>query len=110
MGADVLYAFYGIQFTVESDGELEALETRTDPRLKAARAAGLTTCFDRATEGQPHFFLIGHRLGEFGIQAGTQATISKQELLEIMARTEAGLLRAGFAQQPGLHFQLAAQY
>ncbi len=110
MGADAFYVFYGIRFSVESDGELDALERNVDPRLKAARAAGLTWCFDRPTDGEPHFLLIGHRLGSFGVEADVEGAIGKQELLDVMARTEAALANAGFSQQPRIHLQLAAQY
>jgi hypothetical protein len=58
----------------------------------------------------PHFLLIGHQLGSFGVEGNFEAEIGKQELLDIMARTEAALAKAGFSQQAKIRFQLAAQY
>jgi hypothetical protein len=107
MGADVFYAFYGVRFDVTDEEELEAIEEGTDPRLKAARRAGLKVCLDRLTDGEPHFLFVGHELGAFGVQADGAASVGKDELA---ARTEAKLREGGFDGTPRLHLQLAAQY
>lgn len=51
-----------------------------------------------------------HRFGAFGVEADIEAEAGKEELLDVMARTEAAQASAGFSQQPKIYFQLAAQH
>ena len=110
MGADAFYVFYGVRFSVASERELQALETGSDARAKAARAAKLRICFDRLTDGAPYFLLIGHELGTFGAESLSDASFAKDELIHLMSRTEAQLKSAGFSEHPKMYFQFAAQY
>jgi hypothetical protein len=64
MGADSFIVFYGIKITIDpADEEVRvALESRSDPRCKAARQAGLQTHWGRLTDGKDYFLYIGHRV------------------------------------------------
>jgi hypothetical protein len=110
MGADIVYAFFGVRYQIESDDELEQLETGEDPRLKAARKAKLQFCLARMTDGEPHFLLIGTKIGAFGVEGASAAELSEPELAGVVAAAKAKLREAGIEEEPKFLLQLAAQY
>ena len=109
MGADAFIAFYGLRYTL-SDGELDAVEQRTDHRVIAARRVKLQTSFGRLTDGEPHFLLVGTRLGVFGVENESARSVDGGELQKIMSDTATKLREAGLSGVPGLHLQFEAQY
>ena len=109
MGADAFTVYFGIRFTVP-EAEIEALEREADPRLIAARKVKLRCCLDRLTDGDPHFLLIGHEFGSFGVEGDATASITEDEMQRIVSDTKRKLRDAGFEQPPAFHFQFIAQY
>ena len=111
MGADAFVVFFGVRYSIpDDDDDLEKLDSRTDPRVEAARGAGLHTYCGRLTEGEDHFLLIGFRLGVFGVENELQKSIWERELLQTMERTRLKLRDASFKEEPALHLQLDAQH
>lgn len=110
MGSDFFYVFFGVRYQVNSEEDIEQLETGANPRLRAAKKVKLQSCFDRLTDGEPHFLLIGTKIGTFGVEGAASAELSEAELAHLVASTKAKLLEAGIANEPRFHFQLAAQY
>ena len=112
MGADSFIAFYGIKIVIDQNDQdtLDALEARTDPRLKYARQHGLHLYFGRLTEGEAHFLYDGHRIGWLGVENDTYIQVPLDKLSEIATRVQARLIEAGFHERPALHLQLDAQY
>jgi hypothetical protein len=69
-GADSFIAFYGIKIAIDPADEQmrEALDSRSGPRCKAAKRAGLQTHWGRLTDGKDYFLYIGHRIGWLGVE------------------------------------------
>lgn len=109
MGADALIVFYGLRFSL-NDAEVDAIENRTDARVIAAQRAKLQTYCGRVTDGQPHFLLIGTRLGVFGVENESERSIDAPQWEQVTRETTAKLVAAGLTDPPQLHFQLEAQY
>src|SRR5687768_14667599 len=82
LGADAFIVFYGLRYTL-SDGELDAAEQRTDHRVIAARRVKLQTYLGRLTDGEPHFLLVGTRLGVFGVENESARSIGGVDLQQI---------------------------
>lgn len=112
MGADNFVAFVGIRFLIDpkSEGELEEIERRTDPRIRAARDAGLKTHLGRWTDGEYYFLLIGTELGSFGVEGKDYKGLRSEELSSIVVKTREELVKAGFKEEPSIHLQFEAQY
>ena len=112
MGADSFIAFYGIKIVIDQNDQdtLDALEARTDPRLKSARQHGLHVYFGRLTGGEDHFLYVGHSIGRLGVENDTHVQVPLEKLSEIATRVHARLKEAGFHESPALHLQLDAQY
>jgi hypothetical protein len=109
VGADAFIAFYGLRYTL-ADSEVAAVEQRTDERMAAARRAKLHTHLGRLTDGQPHFLLIGSRLGIFGVENESQRELDAAALEQLMRDTAAKLRDAGLSGEAKLHLQLEAQH
>ncbi len=110
MGADAFYVYFGLRYTIEAGEEVGRCERGEDPRIIAARKARLNCCFDRPTDGEPHFLLIGASIGRFGVDNTSHASISTGEIDQIITNTRRKLQDAGFMIEPQIHFQLAAQF
>src|SRR5258708_5824713 len=112
MGADSFIAFYGIKIAIDPADEQvhDALESRSDPRCKAAKRAGLQIHWGRLTDGKDYFLYIGHRIGWLGVENDGHVQVPTDKLTEIMTRVQSKLKEARFDQSPALHLQLEAQY
>jgi len=109
LGANAFIAFYGLRYTL-TDAEMDAVEQNSDERVIAARRAKLQTYPGRLTDGQPHYLLVGTRLGVFGIENESVRSVDTSELEEIMRGTTEKLNAAGLPGAPQLHLQFEAQY
>ena len=109
MGADAFIAFYGLRYTL-SEAELEGVEQRTDHRITAARRVKLQTYLGRLTDGEPHFLLVGTRLGVFGVQNESARSVDAGEFQKVMSDTTTKLREAGLSGDPALHLQFESQY
>jgi len=112
MGADSFIAFYGIKIVIVETDEvtLDALEARTDSRLKNARRHGLHVYWGRPTDGEDYFLYVGHRIGWLGVENDIHVEVPLDELTETANRVQGQLKVAGFRQSPALHLQLEAQH
>ena len=110
MGADFVFAYYGIKCEITDEQELDSIETENHDSVIRAKGAGLSYCCDRTTEGAPHFLLIGTKLGAISIEASENVELNKDQLQKIHEETKEKLVKAGFDQEPKLHIELAAQY
>lgn len=110
MGADAVFAYFGLRYRVESDAELDAIERGVDDRVRRAKRARLRTSLIRLTEGEPYLLLVGTELAVLGIENAGEAELSEAQLLQLMGDTKAKLAAGGFQGEPALHLQLDAQY
>jgi hypothetical protein len=112
MGADVFIAFYGVKITINRTDEdtLDALERRTEPRLRGARQHGLHVYWGRVTDGEDYFLNVGHQIGLLGVENNTYVHVPLDKLTETAISVQARLKEAGFRESPALHLQLEAQY
>jgi hypothetical protein len=112
MGADSFIAFYGIKIGIDpaDEGTLDALESHSDPRLKAARQVGLHTHWGRMTDGKDYFLYVGYRIGWLGVENDAHVQVALDKLIEMATGVQAKLKEAGFPESAALHFQLEAQY
>jgi hypothetical protein len=109
MGSDRFICYCGLRFVI-TEREVEAVEMNLDERVLAARNVGLHCYLGRLTDGEPHFLLIGIRLGAFGIENDAYRSLDQTTLERTMVQTRAKLARAGLSGEPELHFQLEGQY
>jgi hypothetical protein len=109
LGADSFIAFYGLRYTL-TNSELDAVSSRTDERVVAARRERLRTHFGRLTDGEPYFLFVGMPLGVFGLQGDSERSYDWDELEQLKADTATKLAAAGLQGTPQLHLQLEAQY
>ena len=112
MGADAFIAFYGVKIAISQTDEdtLDALEARTEPRLRNARQHGLHVYWGRLTDGGDYFLYVGHQVGLLGVENDTYVQVPLDKLTETAMSVQARLKEAGFAERPALHLQLEAQY
>ena len=112
MSADAFIAFYGVKIAISQTDEdtLDALEARTEPRLRNARQHGLHVYWGRLTDGGDYFLYVGHQVGLLGVENDTYVQVPLDKLTETAMSVQARLKEAGFAERPALHLQLEAQY
>lgn len=105
MSADACLAFYGIRFEIASD-EIEGLETRSDPRLIAARRTGLKTYWGNfGGIGERYLLFVGANLAVLGPENQSDVAFGLSEFQAIVDSTKARLLSAGLAGEPSLYIQ-----
>jgi hypothetical protein len=109
MGADTFIAFYGIKLAISRTDEdtLDALETRTEPRIRHARQHGLHVYWGRPTDGRDY---IGHQIGLLGVENDMYIRVLLDKLTETAINVQTRLKEAGFHESPALQLQLEAQY
>jgi hypothetical protein len=112
MGADAFIAFFGIKIAISQTDEdtRDALETRTEPRLRHARQHGLHVYWGRLTDEEDYFLYVGHQIGLWGVENDTYMQVPLDKLTETAISVQTGLREAGFRESPALHLQLEAQY
>ncbi len=110
MGADASFFYLGVRYVLQSDDELEAVESQADERVRRAKRHRLKTALVRLTDGEPHVLLIGAELAVVGVENDGYIELSEADLTRVAADTRRKLLDAGFTQEPTYHLQLSAQY
>ena len=112
MGADAFIVFYGVKIAISQSDEdtLDALERRTDPRLRSARQHGLHVYWGHLTDGEDYFLYVGHQIGLLGVENDTYVQVPLDKLTETAISVQGRLKEAGFRERPTLHLQLEAQY
>jgi hypothetical protein len=115
MGADSVVVCYGLRYSIGLDEQLrdDALalfEEQTDPRMVAARKAGLRSYFGKVTDGGEYFLLIGTVIGTFGVEGRESIALEDARVTELMKDTQDRLDKAGLEGTPAFHVQLEAQY
>jgi len=112
MGADSFIAVYGIKIALDpnNEDEVDACDSRTDPRCLAARKVGLESFSGRMTDGEDYFLYIGKRIAWVGVENEQYSAQTIERLLSVAEEVATKLKAAGFSQLPELHFQLIAQY
>jgi hypothetical protein len=105
MSANACIAYYGLRFEVRRD-EIEALENRSDPRMLAARKAGLKHYWGNfGAPGDKYLLFIGAQLAKLGPENSSEMTLSSRDLQSTMESTKAKLQAAGLTGDPLLHLQ-----
>lgn len=107
MGADAFHVYYGLRWEIdlEAEDELSRLESRSDPRLVAARENGLDSWWGLTEDENVCFLLVGGLVGHFGWQHGHDGRLSDAAVAELMEGTRARLRAAGLAGEPAWYFQ-----
>src|SRR5947209_19965588 len=84
MSASACIAFYGLRFDIRPD-EIAALESRSDPRMVAARKAGLKHYWGNfGAPGEHYFLFVGYQLGTLGPENSPEVAESYEGLINIM--------------------------
>jgi len=97
--------FYGLRYEV-SDDEIEGLEMRSDPRMQAARKAGLKHYWANfGAPGERYLLFVGANLGVLGPENSLEVVLRTTELQAIIESTKAKLQAADLAGEPSLHVQ-----
>lgn len=105
MASEAVVIFYGVRYEV-SDSGIESLESRSDPRLAAARKHGLKSYWGNFAGPRSRYLLfIGDKLGVVGIENDREIQIPPEALFERMRQTESKLGDAGMLEAPQLFIQ-----
>jgi hypothetical protein len=105
MSAPACVVYYGLRFEV-SPGEVEGLESRTDPRILAARRAGLQFYWgDVAAPEERYVLFVGAPLGMVGPENELEIQLSTADFEALAASVRTNLVRGGFAGDPAIHLQ-----
>jgi hypothetical protein len=105
MSASACVVFYGIRFEVRPD-EVDALEMRSDPRIQAARKAGLKHYWANfGLPGERYLLFVGASLGVLGSENQAEVALSLPDLQAACESTKAKLVGAGLAGEPALYLQ-----
>lgn len=103
MGAPSSIVFFGIRFHLDA-GEIEAIETRTDPRIQAARQNKLDYHLGLVVtpSGPHHCLYVGRRLAVTGPENPSEVAISHATVVAELTDTAAKLAAAGWKQSAEL--------
>lgn len=105
MSANACVVFYGLRFEILPD-EIEALEMRSDPRMMAARKAGLKHYWANfGSPGEHYFLFVGANLGILGPENSPEVTLRAPDLEAVCDSTKVKLEAAGLSGEPSLHIQ-----
>jgi hypothetical protein len=78
--------------------------------MVTARRVKLQTHWGRESELEPHFLLIGTRLGWLGLEHDFRVSLRWPDLARIAEETSRKLAEAGIREPAQLHFQFEADY
>jgi hypothetical protein len=105
MSANACIVFFGLRFEV-SQGEIEALELRSDTRMQAARKAGLKHYWSNfGLPGERYVLFIGAQLGVLGPENSAEVILSLPDLQSVCDSTRDKLAGAGLIGEPSLFLQ-----
>jgi hypothetical protein len=110
MSAEAFIAFYGVRIDVE-DARVEALETRNDPTLEAARRAGLKHYWGQFGDMPVKYVLfVGDKLAVLGAENERAAVIDRDALIHRMAVVDEKLQQAGLGGPARLYLEWEPDY
>lgn len=105
MSAPSCVCFYGVRRSV-TGLEIEPLETRTHPLIKASRDAGLQHYWGNfGAPGSRYYLFVGTRLGLLGEENTLEVQMGDQELASRIQTTKEKLKQAGIEDAPSLYIQ-----
>ncbi len=105
MSANACVIYFGLRFEIPPDG-IEAIETRSDPRIVAARKAGLKSYWGNfGAPDEQYLLFIGAQLAVMGPENQAEVTLGVPELEAVVASVREKLEAAGLAGMPSLHIQ-----
>ncbi len=107
MSADTCVVIYGLSFELNDD-EIQACELRKDPRMLAARSAGLQHYWGAfGVDGERYLLFVGLLLGIFGPEHQLAAQYPSAALQTALAETSSKLKAGGFEGDPHLFIEYA---
>jgi hypothetical protein len=105
MSANTCLVYFGLRFEIPADG-LEALETRSDQRIVAARKVGLKSYWGNFAAPEARYLLfIGAQVAVMGLGNQSQVTLSVPEFEAVVTSVRVKLEAAGLAGTPALHIE-----
>lgn len=105
MSANGCVVFYGLRFEVW-DNEIEGLENRSDPRMLAARKAGLKHYWANfGASGERYMLFVGANIGVLGPENNSEVVLRAPELQAVIESTKGRLRSARLEGEPSLHIQ-----
>jgi hypothetical protein len=104
VSGDTFIAYFGLRFEIRSE-EIESIELRSDPRVVAARKAGLKYYWGNFGGGLQERFLlfIGYQIGILGAENSQEVSLSLHDAESSFNTARRKLAEAGFAEIPGIH-------
>ena len=105
MSTNTCIVYFGLRFDI-SPHEVEALETRSDPRVVAARRAGLKFYWGNfGAPAEKYVLLIGAQVAVMGPENQSEVQMSGAEIDMMISTVRAKLTTAGLDGEPRLHVQ-----
>ena len=105
MSANACVVFYGLRYEIGAN-EIEALETRSDARIQAARKVGLKHYWANfGLPGERYLLFVGAKLGVLGVENLAEVSLRLADLYEGFESTKNKLSAAGLPGEPALYLQ-----
>ncbi len=106
MSASTCLVFYGLRFEV-AKAQIEPLEKRSHPTLRAARRVGLKHYWGNfGAPGDRYLLFVGANLGLLGIENSLEIRHTESDLKILIEEAKAKLKDSGLSGEPALYAQL----
>jgi hypothetical protein len=118
MGADLTLVYYGVRHRIRPE-DIEPLETRKEPRIKAAMFHGLDHWWGLFRSGggvnldepkDEYFLFIGREIALVGYEQRFDRSLFEDDLLAVMREVKEKLKAAGIEGTVGLWVQFEPDF
>jgi len=105
MSASACVVFFGLRYEIDRN-EIEALETRSDTRIVAAKKSGLQYYWANfGTPGERYLLFVGAKIAVLGLEDNLQFSLSAEDFLALLESTKTKLKTADLNGPVSLHLQ-----
>ena len=111
MGADGFVVFYGVRRVIQSESEISLIEVKKHSIQQLAQKHRLQIWWGNNyesdnTEPDGEYVLIGHKIGNFGIEGKLADSLSDDAFIQMMHDVKAKFSAAKIEEAPKLLFQM----
>ena len=105
MSASACVAYVGIRYEI-AEQEIELLESRNDPRQRAAKQAGLSSYWGNFGGSDERYLLfVGEEIAVLGVENLPRISVTSRQLADISESTEVALAKVHLSGDFALHLE-----